>query len=895
MCQYNFPNNLPKKSLLALLIPAIMCHAIQAHANDNELKVHLGHETITVSGTPQKEVGEQTTTRRELNEQMVQNNHDLVRYNTEVDVAEVGRYGNKGFAIRGVDGNRINMNIDGVALPEVEVNEIFSPYGYQYEGRFNPDLEMMGRVRIMAGSDSLLLGSGAVGGSVSYHTKEPIGLVKTGNFGGYAKVGYANKNEEWLSAFGLAGVYDKTEFLLNYAHRTGHELKNHDMKGHDSSQLDPMYLFPKEYMPDSLKAYKHNGSTSSLIYPDALDYKTNSVLAKFYRHLSDEHRVGIYGIFQERKNHMNIDSKNITNGSRLGGGIRRAHDIEKLESYGINHRYTPNNSQWLDKLHLNYAHNKAFGLAHTWIYNREIDNEAVSSSILNNREYRPTKTITDQLELSTDFLPISLHKFGEHRFTLNATYKKQDYTSTAVDKQEKHGQYLKYAFADAKKDIHSMSLTDSIHFHERLKAMIGVRYDNYKYSPYFQNADEHKSNTDSCTNTLGRDWLNNSLYCNTYRKQAGLTSDDLSAFAHWRDGEEKLKKWRDDNYEKYTGLQKSKFDHITFGGAIDYQAIPSKLTTRYKIGTGFLAPTVTQIYSNYSFNGASQVPNYNLKPEKSLNQELELDWKVNGDINLTMAGYLTQYDDFIHTRYWQGSRDNPNSKGCTVGTCLQSVNLDQARVYGIKFGINADLSDKLHTNGRLDVFANFHTAKDSATIDTDKNGKMKINTLAAVPTSLLLGSTYTSANDKWSLGTRINWIQRKKPNAVKNLEIGENATTTHGCPQDIINYYGHCPPYFAGNVTKYDYYEYVGSYDQIHRSKSVILFDMFGSKKFGKNNDWTLNAGIYNITNEKYIPWQTLRQFATTSVNSMVDKEGHGFNRYTAPGRNYALSLTYEF
>lgn len=104
-----------------------MCHAIQAHANDNELKVHLGHETITVSGTPQKEVGEQTTTRRELNEQMVQNNHDLVRYNTEVDVAEVGRYGNKGFAIRGVDGNRINMNIDGVALSEVEVNENFLP------------------------------------------------------------------------------------------------------------------------------------------------------------------------------------------------------------------------------------------------------------------------------------------------------------------------------------------------------------------------------------------------------------------------------------------------------------------------------------------------------------------------------------------------------------------------------------------------------------------------------------------------------------------------------------------------------------------------------------------------------------------------------------------------
>ena len=87
----------------------------------------------------------------------------------------------------------------------------------------------------------------------------------------------------------------------------------------------------------------------------------------------------------------------------------------------------------------------------------------------------------------------------------------------------------------------------------------------------------------------------------------------------------------------------------------------------------------------------------------------------------------------------------------------------------------------------------------------------------------------------------------------------------------------------------------VKSYDQVHRSKDVMLFDVFGSAKLGKNKNWTVNAGVYNITNVKYIPWETLRQFATTSVNNMVDKEGHGFNRYTAPGRNYAVSLTYEF
>lgn len=893
MRQYNFP----KKSLLALLIPTMMCHTIQAHADDSpEPKVHLGHETITISRTPQEEVGETIVTRRELNEQMVQNSQDLVRYNTEVDVAEVGRYGNKGFAIRGVDGNRVAMNVDGLALPEVEVNEIFSPYGYQYEGRFNPDLEMMGNVRIATGSDSLFSGSGAVGGSVSYMTKEPVSMVKNGNLGGYAKVGYANKNEEWLSAVGLAGVYNKAEFLLNHAHREGHELKNHDMKSHDNSQLDPMYLFPKEYMPYRSKAPSYNGDTKSLIYPDALDHKSDSTLAKFYYHLTDEHRMGIHGMYQERSNHMNIDSKNITNGSRLGG-VRRAHDVEKLESYGMNYRYMPNSSQWLDQLQLNYSHNKAFGLADTWLYERAYNDggTVVLSSILSNREYRPTATVTDQLDLKVNLLPLSFNKFGEHNLFLNTTYKKQDYTSTAIDKHVKFGEYLKYAFPDAKKDIYSISLIDNIYFTERLKAMIGVRYDDYKYSPYFQNTDEHKSNTNTCTNTLGRNWLSDSLYCKTYREQAGLTSDDLSAFTHWRDGDEKRETWRADNYGKYTGLQDSKFNHITWSGAIDYQAIPNRLTTRYKIGTGFLAPTVTQIYSNYTFNGASQVPNYNLKPEKSLNQELELDWRVVDGINLTMAGYLTQYDDFIHTRFWQGSKDNPNNQGCDRGTCLQSINLDKAKVYGIKLAVNADLSDKLNTDGKLNVFANFHTAKDSATIDTDNNGKVKINTLAAVPTSLLLGGTYTSPDDKWSLSTRINWIQRKKPKDVKNLEVGEDATESYGCRQDIIDYYGYCPPYFADRITNYDYYEYVGSYDHIHRSKSVALFDVFGSMKFGKNNNWILNAGIYNITNEKYIPWETLRQFATTSVNSLVDSEGHGFNRYTAPGRNYALSLTYEF
>ncbi len=326
------------KALLALIIPAMMAYSAQSTAQDaNEPEVTLGTLNVTVNAKPKEEVGEEITTRRELDEQNIQNAHDLVRYNTEVDVAEVGRYGNKGFAIRGVDGNRVAMNIDGVALPEVEVNEIFSPYGYMYEGRFNPDLEMMGGVRITAGADSLMSGSGAVGGSVSYMTKEPSHLMRGDkSLGGYAKVGYTSKNEEKLASVGLAGVHDKAEFLINYAHRDGHELKNHDMKGHNKAAIDDIgYVYSKDEIPSS--------SLKSLRYPQATKTTQDSLLAKMYFHVDDNHRLGLHGIYQNKDTVMNTNI-NASYGSRTSVDPRRAKDKEELKSYGISYRYRPQDS-----------------------------------------------------------------------------------------------------------------------------------------------------------------------------------------------------------------------------------------------------------------------------------------------------------------------------------------------------------------------------------------------------------------------------------------------------------------------------------------------------------------------------------------------------------------------
>lgn len=866
---FNIKNILKtKKALLAFLVPSIMLQQAQAD-EQSEPTVTLETITVNVSGKAKEEVGEKIVNRKELNQQMVQSSADLVRYNTEVDVAYGGgnRSGNKGFAVRGVDGNRVNMNIDGISLPESESNEIFSPYGYMYEGRFNPDIEIMQSVRIHAGSDSLLNGSGAVGGSVTYNTKDPKSLIRSGNkLGGYVKTGYTNKNEEWMQAVGLAANLDKWELLINYAHREGHETKNHDMKKANKAKVDPGYVFSAEEMPDFR-------TTKSLIYPNPLNFKRDSAIAKLYYNLNSQHRLGVHGMYQKQTNDINAQSTQTT-GDRLNsyGGIRMAHDKEKMESYGVSYRFTPENIPWLEMVDANYTRNKVFGLADTWLYDRKINSstEQVESIKFDQREYRPTETKTDQFTVQLKTLPILLNKFGDHTFGVRSSYAKQDYTVSAIHLGWPK-EYLQFAFPDAKKHNFNLTLTDDIYLSQRLQGSLGLRYDSFRYSPYFQDDAFGFSENDENAKSCGRSY-NNTLFCQRYRN-----------------GE---------------GLSKAKFNHLTWSAALNYAIIPEKLTTRYKVGTGFLAPTVTQLYSNFEGLGARQVPNYQLKPETSLNQELELNWNVKDNLLLTAGGYITKYDDFIHTRYWRG-----NINGCTAGyTCLQSVNLDDATVHGLKLGIKADLSNALKLGGKLNVFADFHTSKDKAKIVTDKNETVTINTLAAVPRSLIFGGDYESVDGKWHVGTRINFSHRKRANETKMLGI-EEVTTLAPIPNPryrpdctwFEKYYDICSDSKTIVSESTSYNDVVETYKRSHLSKSVVLFDIFASRKFGRDNNWILNAGVYNILDEKYIPWETLRQFATINTNNKVDdneklgQHGYGFNRYTAPGRNYAVALTYQF
>ncbi|HHF3483361.1 TPA: TonB-dependent receptor plug domain-containing protein, partial [Haemophilus influenzae] len=61
---------------------------------------------------------ETVKTAKTLEREQANNIKDIVKYETGVTVVEAGRFGQSGFAIRGVDENRVAITVDGVAQAE---------------------------------------------------------------------------------------------------------------------------------------------------------------------------------------------------------------------------------------------------------------------------------------------------------------------------------------------------------------------------------------------------------------------------------------------------------------------------------------------------------------------------------------------------------------------------------------------------------------------------------------------------------------------------------------------------------------------------------------------------------------------------------------------------------
>ena len=120
---------------------------------------------VTVKATPGSvSVVDAETIQRRL----VETTADLVKFEPGVYIdANVTRVGLNGFNIRGIGGNRVMTRVDGVETSE---QFDFGPFNVH---QFSLDLDTLKTAEIVRSSASSLYGSDALGGVVSFFTKDP--------------------------------------------------------------------------------------------------------------------------------------------------------------------------------------------------------------------------------------------------------------------------------------------------------------------------------------------------------------------------------------------------------------------------------------------------------------------------------------------------------------------------------------------------------------------------------------------------------------------------------------------------------------------------------------------------------------------------------------------------
>ncbi len=193
-------------------------------------------ERITVTATRTEEAIDTVPatvtviTAEDIENELATDIKDLVRFEPGVSVrssparfgaalGSTGRDGNAGFNVRGLEGNRVLIQVDGV-----RVADGFG-FGPQAVGRGDyVDLDLLKSVELLRGPASALYGSDGVAGAVSFITRDPDDLVADGNLLGVrARSAYASADDSWANS--LIGATQTGDWgaMLSYTRRDSHE------------------------------------------------------------------------------------------------------------------------------------------------------------------------------------------------------------------------------------------------------------------------------------------------------------------------------------------------------------------------------------------------------------------------------------------------------------------------------------------------------------------------------------------------------------------------------------------------------------------------------------------------------------------------------------------------
>jgi hemoglobin/transferrin/lactoferrin receptor protein len=295
--------------------------------------------TIVVSGSRSERVADEvpaTVTARdadELETRQARDIRDLERYEPNVSVrrapsrftaagASTGRPGNEGFNIRGLEGNRVLIQVDGVRVPNG-----FS-FGANAFGRGDwLDLSTIKRVEILRGPAATLYGSDGLAGVVSFFTLDPADLLaRTGRDTALtAGLGYAGEDSSLTGTLGGAARIGQWEAMAIYTRRQGNELRNQGtIDTPDARRTTPN---PQDISSDALLAklvWRTTPDSTLRFTVDALrrNVDTNALSAVAVPPLTPTSTVGLTAADTLDRTSFIVDQRIARLGWTLADGLR---------------------------------------------------------------------------------------------------------------------------------------------------------------------------------------------------------------------------------------------------------------------------------------------------------------------------------------------------------------------------------------------------------------------------------------------------------------------------------------------------------------------------------------------------------------------------------------------
>jgi hemoglobin/transferrin/lactoferrin receptor protein len=397
---------------------------------------------------------------------------DLVRLMPGISVSKGDdRWGSSGFNVRGLDEDRVAINVDGVTQGETLKYEGGQAYGYFKGSRSGIDIEALKGVEVVKGADSILSGSGALAGAVNYTTKDAYDFLGAGDdtyFG--LKSSYAGVNDEVMGSLTFANRVGNLEALIVYTRRDAHEYGNYDGNWADIE-----------------------GSGREI--PDFQEIETDSLLVKLNYLTSDNQSVGlVYSDYQK---------DTITDNRSFNGGWysnRKGVDSRDSNRVGLTYDLVSENgvfdemSARLNKQKIDFVANTEQHVKYFFGPTFQADEDRVDSRSFNQE--------TNQFRV--DFLKDLVGDVMSHSFVYGLEFQDKEFENKQMRRSDSLLNDLGWVDRNigalipvSEAQVSTLYAMDTIQFGENSKMRFGSRFDDYQYD-----AESNEDFSDS-TGTLG--------------------------------------------------------------------------------------------------------------------------------------------------------------------------------------------------------------------------------------------------------------------------------------------------------------------------------------------------------------------------------------------------------